>query len=63
MIKKIVFILLIPVILISQTDLSLQQAVERTLQNNYNILMVKKDLQIADNNISYGNESRYIPRE
>ena len=55
MIKKIVFILLIPVILISQTDLSLQQAVERTLQNNYNILMVKKDLQIADNNISYGN--------
>ncbi|MFA7325877.1 MAG: TolC family protein [Candidatus Kapaibacterium sp.] len=55
MIKNIVFILLVPVLLLSQTDLSLQQAVERTLQNNYNIQMVKKDLQITDNNISYGN--------
>ncbi len=60
MIKNIVFILLVPVLLLSQTDLSLQQAVERTLQNNYNIQMVKKDLQIADNNVSYGN-SGFLP--
>lgn len=60
MIKNIVFILLVPVLLLSQTELSLQQAVERTLQNNYNIQMVKKDLQIADNNISYGN-SGFLP--
>ena len=60
MIKNIVLILLVPVLLLSQTDLSLQQAVERTLQNNYNIQMVKKDLQIADNNISYGN-SGFLP--
>lgn len=55
MIKSIIYILLVPALLLSQTDLSLQQAVERTLQNNYNIQMVKKDLQIADNNVSYGN--------
>jgi outer membrane protein TolC len=60
MIKNIVFILLVPVLLLSQTDLSLEQAVERTLQNNYNIQMVKKDLQIADNNVSYGN-SGFLP--
>jgi len=60
MIKNIVFILLVPVFLFSQTDLSLEQAVERTLQNNYNIQMVKKDLQIADNNVSYGN-SGFLP--
>lgn len=60
MIKSIVFILFVPVLLFSQTDLSLEQAVERTLQNNYNIQMVKKDLQIADNNVSYGN-SGFLP--
>ncbi|MER3328747.1 MAG: TolC family protein, partial [Candidatus Kapaibacterium sp.] len=55
MIKNIVFILLvIPVLMFAQTDLSLQQAIERTLQNNYNIQIVKKDLQIADNNIILG---------
>lgn len=60
MIKKIVFVLLLPTILFAQTDLSLEQAVERTLQNNYNIQMVKKDLQIAENSVSYGN-SGFLP--
>lgn len=60
MIKKIVFILLLPAIVFAQTDLSLEQAIERTLQNNYNILMVKKDVQIAENSFSYGN-SEFLP--
>lgn len=58
MTKNIAYILLLLLpssVLFSQTNLSLQDAVERTLQNNYNIQMVKKDLQITDNNISYGN--------
>ena len=58
MTKNIVYILLIllpSTVLFSQTNLSLGQAIERTLLNNYNIQMVKKDLQIADNNVSYGN--------
>ncbi|PKL79626.1 MAG: hypothetical protein CVV25_07090 [Ignavibacteriae bacterium HGW-Ignavibacteriae-4] len=58
MTKNIAYILLLllpSTVLFSQTNLSLQDAVERTLQNNYNIQMVKKDLQITDNNISYGN--------
>lgn len=58
MTRNIVYILLIllaSTVLFSQTNLSLGQAVERTLLNNYNIQMVKKDLQIADNNVSYGN--------
>lgn len=54
--KVYILILLLPTALLySQTNLSLQDAVEKTLQNNFNIQMVKKDLQIADNNISYGN--------
>lgn len=54
-IAYIILILLPSAMLFTQSNLSLQDAVERTLQNNYNIQMVKKDLQIADNNISYGN--------
>jgi len=54
--KVYILLLLLPTALLySQTNLSLQDAVEKTLQNNFNIQMVKKDLQIADNNISYGN--------
>lgn len=58
MTRNIVYILLIllpSTVLFSQTNLSLGQAVERTLLNNYNIQMLKKDLQIADNSVSYGN--------
>lgn len=54
--KVYILLLLLPTALLySQTNLSLQDAVEKTLQNNFNIQMVKKDLQIADNNVSYGN--------
>lgn len=49
-----------PFILYSQSELTLQKAIERTLQNNYNIRLVKKDVQIADNNLSYGN-SGFLP--
>lgn len=49
-----------PFILYSQSELTLQKAIERTLQNNYNIRIVKKDVQIADNNLSYGN-SGFLP--
>ncbi len=39
----------------SQTKLTLQNAVEKTLENNYNILMVRKDVEIAENSVDYGN--------
>ena len=59
--KVYILLLLLPTALLySQTNLSLQDAVEKTLQNNFNIQMVKKDLQIADNNVSYGN-SGFLP--
>jgi outer membrane protein TolC len=48
-------LIMLPFSLQAQSELSLQGAIERTLQNNYNIQLVKKDLQIADNNVSYGN--------
>lgn len=63
MTKNIVYILMLlmpSALLFSQANLSLQDAVEKTLQNNYNIQMVKKDQQIAENNVSYGN-SGFLP--
>jgi outer membrane protein TolC len=43
------------VTLSSQTKLTLQDAVSKTLDNNYNILMVKKDVEIAENSVDIGN--------
>lgn len=41
--------------LCGQDELSLKEAVSKTLQNNYNIRLVEKDLEKAQNNVSYGN--------
>lgn len=39
----------------SQESLSLEDAIKNTLLNNYQINIVKKDSEISDNNISFGN--------
>jgi outer membrane protein len=45
----------------AQTTLRLEEAVAIALQNNYSILMVEKQVSIAENNVSWG-EAGMLPR-
>lgn len=45
----------------AQEKLTLQQAIETGLKNNYSILIAKNDVQIVDNNVSLGNAGM-LPR-
>lgn len=49
MLRIIIFCLCTPVLLLSQEDLRLSQAVELTLENNYQIQIERKKLEIAQN--------------
>jgi outer membrane protein len=62
--KKAVCIILFSIsvnFLFAQEQLSLQQAIEIGLKNNYSILIAKNDAQIANNNLSVGNAGM-LPR-
>lgn len=47
---KLFLILLLPIALFSQEQLTLQKAIEKALENNYQIKISRKQLEIAENN-------------
>lgn len=49
MLRIIIFCLCTPVLLLSQEDLKLSQAIELTLENNYQIQIERKKVEIAQN--------------
>ena len=51
----VVLLLFLKVNLFAQEKLSLQQAIETGLKNNYSILISKNDLEISKNIVSIGN--------
>lgn len=64
--KKIIFSLVMllsctALQVVAQEKLSLQQAIEIALQNNYDIRLVGNDVQIAKNNVNLGNAG-LLPR-
>lgn len=54
-----VIILFSSIINFSQERLSLSEAIRLGLENNYDVRIAKKDLQIADENNSWGSAGRY----
>ncbi|MBI9070384.1 MAG: TolC family protein [Melioribacteraceae bacterium] len=58
--KKIVLLMFSLVIVVSaQTELSLSKAIETGLENNYQIKIIKKYEEIADENNTWGRAGRY----
>ena len=60
--KTIYFTLIITILAFSsnaQQNLSLQDAIEKALANNYDLILIKGDQQIAEINNSWGNAGRY----
>src|SRR4051812_27258039 len=56
--KKFLFVIILLCgvqIVFAQEKLSLQQAIEIGLKNNYSIIISKNDLDISKNNVSWGN--------
>ncbi|MEO5569558.1 MAG: TolC family protein, partial [Bacteroidia bacterium] len=55
--KNLLVLILISIaqIVFAQENLSLQQAIEIGLKNNYSIIISKNDLDISKNNVSWGN--------
>ncbi len=57
--KLILLLLISPVLLFAQQDLSLGDAIKKGLENNYQILISEHNKLIANNNNSWGNAGRY----
>ncbi|KOH42850.1 hypothetical protein NC99_42930 [Sunxiuqinia dokdonensis] len=58
-IKIVVVCLLVTVVAQAQTVLSLEDAITKALENNYDITLVKQDQQIAEIRNSWGEAGRY----
>lgn len=59
--KNIKFLILffLPNLLFAQNDLKLSDAVSKGLENNFQMKVIKKNVEIAENNNSWGNAGRY----